>query len=201
MGSLQYKDQSHNQRRHFPGVPYIGCDLEPGNGVDRIEDVTRMTFKDGEVGTLLALNLLEHVGEVFKACSEITRVVKPGGAAIIVCPFALHIHPYPKDFWRFTHDSMQLLLKGFPWLIVGRRGYETFPRTVFAVGFKTEAFPEFDRRLESFREMLLREGREDASLLTHLRVRLGAAIGRKKYFREFFGRNDLTLDIVKPAGS
>jgi SAM-dependent methyltransferase len=201
IGALQYGEPGSGKfdlRAHFPGRPYIGCDLEKGPGVDRIEDVTRLSFKDGEVGTILTLHLLEHVWDVFAACREMTRVVKPGGAALVICPFAVHLHRYPKDFWRFTDDSMKKLLEGFPWLIVGRRGYDSMPREVFALGFKADAFPDFDRRCEAFREMLTREGKEVAPFLTRLRMGLGSALFRKKYFREFVNRNDITLDLVKP---
>lgn len=200
IGALQYGEigKRHDLRFHFPGRPYIGCDLEKGPGVDRIEDVTRLSFKDGEVGTILTLHLLEHVWDVFAACAEMYRVVKPGGAAIVICPFAVHLHRYPKDYWRFTDDSMRKLMERFPWLIVGRRGYDTMPREVFAVGFKADAISDFDRRCETFREMLVREGREEATLGERIRMRLGAAVFRKKFFREFFSRNDITLDIIKP---
>jgi hypothetical protein len=55
IGSLRYDltGQAENLRLLFPGRSYIGCDISAGPGVDRVEDITRLTFKDGEAGMLV----------------------------------------------------------------------------------------------------------------------------------------------------
>lgn len=201
VGSKQYGDPSgwYDLRSLFPGKKYVGCDMSEGPGVDRIEDLTKMTFRDGEVGTLLCLHILEHVWDVFAAAREIRRVVKPGGAAIVVCPFHLHLHRYPKDYWRFTDDTMRMLFDGFPHVVVGRHGYDTMPRDVFAVGFKSADFPDFEKRSADFKASLLDLGREEASLGTRLRMGLGYSLFGKKYFKDFIHRNEVHLDLVKPG--
>ena len=37
--------------RSFPGKIYTGCDMQPGNSVDLIEDIHHLSFRSGEVGT------------------------------------------------------------------------------------------------------------------------------------------------------
>ena len=39
-------------RSLFPGKAYVGCDMRPGPGVDRVEDVSAMTFGNCQAGTL-----------------------------------------------------------------------------------------------------------------------------------------------------
>jgi hypothetical protein len=203
VGSKQYPESSgsYDLRTHFPGKKYIGCDITEGPGVDRIENLVQMSFRDGEVGTLLCLHILEHVFDVFGAVREIHRVVSERGAAVIVCPFYLHLHRFPKDYWRFTDDTMKALFEKFPYVVVGRHGYESLPRDVFAIGFKTRDFPDFEKRCREFKSSLLELAREEASLGTRLRMRLGYSLFGKKYFKDFIHRNDIVLDLVTPSGS
>jgi SAM-dependent methyltransferase len=203
IGSQQYdlKVQDLNLRDLFPGKQYIGCDLSVGPGVDRVEDITQLTFKDAEVGTVVCLHILEYVWDVFAACRHIRRVVKAGGMALIVCPFNLHIHRFPKDYWRFTDDTMKKLMEEFPWLIVGRQGYAPMPSSVFAIGFNRESFPDFPERYETFKKTLERESFDPSSPGMRLRMWIGAGLFRKKYFQTFHARNELTLEVIKPAKS
>src|ERR1700712_5003820 len=60
-GSLQVEPgQPNDLRPLFPGRKFIGTDFRPGPGVDQIEDLRRLSFADGEVGTALCLDTLEH---------------------------------------------------------------------------------------------------------------------------------------------
>ena len=47
-GSYQVEGQEGyaNLRGLFPGKPYVGCDMRPGPGVDRVEDVTAIRLPD-----------------------------------------------------------------------------------------------------------------------------------------------------------
>ena len=42
----------------FPGKIYMGCDMQPGNSVDRIEDIHHLSFRSGEVGTFILVDTL-----------------------------------------------------------------------------------------------------------------------------------------------
>jgi SAM-dependent methyltransferase len=201
IGSCRYDlpEQDWDLRKLFAGRSYIGCDIQAGPGVDRIEDITNLTFKDGEVGTLICVHILEHVWDVFSSFKHIRRVIKEGGMAIILCPFNLHIHRFPKDYWRFTDDCMRKLMEGFPWLIVGRHGYDHMPEEVFGIGFNRATFPDFDLRVEKFREMLKREAYDASTLGERLRMWVGSGLFKKKNFQTFLRRNDLVLDLVRPS--
>ena len=51
-----------------------------GPGVDRIEDLRALRFADGEVGTALCLDTLEHCADPIAAGRELSRVVSPSRA-------------------------------------------------------------------------------------------------------------------------
>ncbi|MCX7846918.1 MAG: methyltransferase type 11, partial [bacterium] len=68
-GALQVEGQEKyaDLRPLFAGKRFIGCDMRAGRGVDRIENVHGLTFRDEEVGSVLMLDTLEHVQYPFKA--------------------------------------------------------------------------------------------------------------------------------------
>src|SRR5262249_24222320 len=82
----------------FPGKEYVGVDVRPGPGVDLVEDVQALTLPDASVGTVLALSTFEHVPHFWRGLEEVRRVLKPGGALLMACPFYFHIHDYPSDY-------------------------------------------------------------------------------------------------------
>ena len=114
-GSYQVAGQEElgDLRGLFRGKEYVGCDLRPGRGVDRIEDLSALSLADDSVATALVLETLEHVAEIEAAVSELRRVLEPGGLVALSMPFDLRIHGYPSDYWRVTPVGMQRLLEGF----------------------------------------------------------------------------------------
>jgi SAM-dependent methyltransferase len=138
IGSLQVEGQvySADLRPFFPGKQYIGCDMREGPGVDRIEDVQRLSFAAGSVGTTLMLDTLEHVADPLSAMREVLRVLKPGGLVVISSVMDFPIHEYPHDYWRFTPQGFALLLKDFSPHRVYLQGNPRFPHSVVGVGKK-----------------------------------------------------------------
>jgi SAM-dependent methyltransferase len=162
-------------RPYFPGREYVGCDLRPGDGVDRIEDAQALTFDDASVGTLLAFEILEHVPDPQRAISEAARVLRDNGLLALSTPFNYGLHAFPDDYWRFTPSGMHRLLEAFPDKVVFALGPRTKPAFVFAVAAKT-ASSSFDAgksrfegrvhetfrrsRLKGYSSVLRRTGRD-----------------------------------------
>jgi SAM-dependent methyltransferase len=115
---------------------HIGCDIQPGAGVDRIEDVHRLTFDDDSVGTVICLETLEHVADPIRAVQEMHRVLRPGGLLAISSLMFFPIHAHPWDYWRFTPEGFELLLEPFESRHVVSQGWEHMPEGVFGVGVK-----------------------------------------------------------------
>jgi SAM-dependent methyltransferase len=136
-GSMQVEAvQNADLRSLFPGREYLGTDYREGPGVDRVEDLRALGFGDGEVGTAICLETLEHVSDPPAACRELARVVAPGGIAILSAPTLLGIHAYPDDYFRFMPDSFRAMLAGFDDVWVHGLGDPSMPMWVLGVAAK-----------------------------------------------------------------
>jgi|SRR5687768_9453481 len=68
------------------GSRYITADLESPLAKVKM-DIHQMPFEKNTFDTVLCNHVLEHVADDIKAMSEIYRVLKPGGFAIVQVPF------------------------------------------------------------------------------------------------------------------
>lgn len=142
-GSLQVEaGQPNDLRPLFPGATFIGTDLRPGPGVDRTEDLRALSFADGEVGTALCLDTLEHCADPLSAARELRRVVsRDGGTLLISSVMLMPIHGYPNDYWRFTPEGFRLLLDGFDAVDVAGMGDPSIPFWVFGIAVAGRSLP------------------------------------------------------------
>jgi SAM-dependent methyltransferase len=144
-GSLQVEpDQDIDLRRFFAGRAFTGTDFREGPGVDRVEDLRALSFADGEVGTALCFDTLEHCEDPPMACRELTRVVGDGGVCVISSVMLFGIHGYPNDYFRFTPESFRSMLGGFDDVRVVGVGDPGIPREVFGVGVKGRSLDGVD---------------------------------------------------------
>lgn len=123
----------------FGARQHIGCDIQPGVGVDQIEDIHSLSFADASVGTVICLETLEHVADPLRAVREMHRVLQPGGVLAISSLMFFPIHAHPWDFWRFTPEGFELLLEPFESRLVVSQGWDLMPEGVFGVGVKGPA--------------------------------------------------------------
>ncbi len=75
--------------RYFPRIPnidYVPTDLlDPPAGVVRM-DITDIALESASVDLIIVSHVLEHVPEDAKAMSELRRVLRPGGHALVLGP-------------------------------------------------------------------------------------------------------------------
>ncbi|MDX6699294.1 MAG: hypothetical protein QOE65_2691 [Solirubrobacteraceae bacterium] len=136
-GALQVEaEQEGDLRPLFAGRDFTGCDMRPGPGVDRVEDLRSLSFGDGEVGTALCLDTLEHCADPVAACRELRRVTAAGGVCVLSSVLLFGIHGYPDDFFRFTPDGFRSLLRGFDDVWAVGIGDPRNPMQVVGVGGK-----------------------------------------------------------------
>ena len=145
-GQVDYADL----RSYFGGKDYLGCDMRPGPGVDRVEDVSAISLEDGTAGTVLCIETFEHVFEVRRAFDEVYRVLKPGGLFVITSPLNFRIHGYPDDYWRMTPSCLARMLAVYQGRVTGFQGHHKFPHSVMGLGFKGPAPADFRKRAETF---------------------------------------------------
>jgi SAM-dependent methyltransferase len=138
-GSMQVEaGQPNDLRPLFPGRTFIGTDLREGPGVDRVEDLRALSFSDGEIGTALCLDTLEHCVDPITACREMHRVVGDGGLCVITSVMLIGIHAYPSDYWRFTPEGFRALLVDFDDVAVAFMGDPSAPFWVFGAAAKRQ---------------------------------------------------------------
>ena len=156
IGSHQLQDGGNawqDLRPMFSGKKYIGCDIQPGPGVDQVEDVTKLSFNDRSIGTVIMVSTIEHVFGVFDAFHEIDRVLSNHGAILVTSHMDCGIHAYPSDYWRFTPEAFRRLLEPFSLKLVGYQGLAYNPHLVFGIGFKNSP-PDVRDRVEQFRNRI-----------------------------------------------
>ncbi len=79
------------------GLRYVTADLDP-EGVDMQLDITAMPFDDGAFDAILCSHVLEHVPDDRAAMSELRRVLRPGGWALVLVPLDLARDKTHEDF-------------------------------------------------------------------------------------------------------
>ena len=79
-----------------PGLSYLSADLEGSRAMVPI-DITAMTFGDGEFDAIVCNHVLEHLHDDRRAMTELFRVLKPGGFAILQVPFSANLAATHED--------------------------------------------------------------------------------------------------------
>ena len=104
-------------RKHFVGKEFIGVDLEMGDNVDHVFDITKnistLRKKTGikQFSTIICPHVLEHVKNPFEVASNIEKLLKKGGRAIISVPWVQGFHEFPNDYWRISFEGLKQLFQ------------------------------------------------------------------------------------------
>lgn len=108
-----YPEVGHRVLEIGPSLRWAGfdtLDIKPGSTYQA--DITERTeIPDSAYDTVLALEVLEHTVNPFKALEEIRRILKPGGLLLASAPMNFREHGPLPDCWRFTRHGWRVLLK------------------------------------------------------------------------------------------
>ena len=102
-------------RTLFGDEEYLGVDMEAGDGVDQVLDLTGdfaevdAALEGRRFGSVFCLCVLEHCRQPFRMAENLTRLLRPDGLIYVSVPFAWEFHGYPSDYWRFTHEGVKQL--------------------------------------------------------------------------------------------
>ena len=77
----------------------IHCDLEEP-----------LPIADSAYDGVVMVNTLEHIYHCHELVREAFRISKQGSDVVIVVPFLFPVHPSPRDYWRFTEDTLTKML-------------------------------------------------------------------------------------------
>lgn len=198
VGSFQVPGQEHlsDLRRFVPGRRYVGLDLRPGRGVDRLGSVEELPFETGSVGTVFALSTFEHVRHFWRGFDEVRRVLMPGGMFLVCCPFHFQIHNHPSDYWRFTPEALKLLLEPYPHKLVGWHGPPDRPANVWALACNAGHPGLTPAELAAYRGRMAEYAREPLSIFRRLRYRLGRVLCGSRPFAPWLQREAWQVEYV-----
>ena len=77
------------------------------NLVADIQDMPQIA--SASIDTILCTQVLEHLPRPWDALEEVSRVLRPGGAAILSVPHLSIIHEAPHDYFRYTRYGLEEL--------------------------------------------------------------------------------------------
>jgi SAM-dependent methyltransferase len=110
-GSGRLPEQKMRGEILATGAELHTLDFCPGEGVDFTGDVSALPFEDASYDMVLSTQVLEHVQDPEKVCSEMARVLKPGGHLFLTTPQSSPIHNEPWNYFNFTHYGLTLLFE------------------------------------------------------------------------------------------
>lgn len=102
-------------RRDLYEKPF-GVDMLAGDGVDYVHDLEKpLPSKVGRFDHVDCCSVLEHVKRPWLMAANITAVVNAGATILICVPFIWRLHDYPGDYWRISHEGLEVLFPEVRW--------------------------------------------------------------------------------------
>lgn len=165
------------------GAHYLGLDIAQNStgSVSALCTANALPLADHAVDVVLCTEVLEHVPDPHRAITELKRVLRTGGLAIVTTPFLYPLHEEPRDFQRLTtHQLRRLALcAGFVPDQIETRGNEL---EVLATNWDRLWSNALSDRLGIIRTLLLAVLRLSVNLLAATSSRLvGGSLPAKGY--------------------
>lgn len=108
-GSSKYKDEilKINKVKSYTGLDFI-----KNPTVDIVADLNgKLPIKNNMFDTAICISVLEHLLEPEAALKEIGRILKPGSYLLFSTPWIFPYHAVPSDYYRFSRQAVEYLLR------------------------------------------------------------------------------------------
>jgi SAM-dependent methyltransferase len=94
---------------------YDVWDIAPSTEATVVADLQNAAqLPDGRFDCIVATHVLGNIERLRDAVREIHRLLSPGGRVLCTVPMVLQGYaPHPRDYWRFTPDSLRALFGEF----------------------------------------------------------------------------------------
>ncbi|MFB6116636.1 MAG: class I SAM-dependent methyltransferase [Candidatus Nanosalina sp.] len=86
---------------------YESLDVKEDAKLDYVQDIQDTNLSSSVFDTVFCRNVLEHVEKPREALTEISRILKQDGIAIISVPHLAYLHNEPEDYYRFTKYGVE----------------------------------------------------------------------------------------------
>lgn len=103
---------------YFPGSEIIRMDVREGANIDIVGSADNIPFPDIFFDSILCTQVFEHLPNPQKSASELFRVLKHGGYAIVTAPQMNELHDEPHDYFRYTKYGLERLFSDAGFTIV-----------------------------------------------------------------------------------
>jgi hypothetical protein len=109
IGSREVTGES-NARKLFSEANYTGFDYHPGNNVDVVGDVHKLsTYFTKKFDLIYSASCFEHFAMPWIAATEMNNLLKVGGHIFIETHFSFRSHERPWNFFQFSDLGLELL--------------------------------------------------------------------------------------------
>lgn len=71
--------------RSYKNIDYLSVDIDPTKAMQK-EDIVKTSFSDNTFDLIFCSHVLEHIPDDHKAMTELRRILKPDGTAILLVP-------------------------------------------------------------------------------------------------------------------
>ena len=104
-------------RKNYTTVEYVGVDLEEGDGVDVVCDLTKDNhpLPKNYFDLVICCSVLEHTPTPWLMANILSDLVRPGGKLYINSPWVWKYHKYPDDYYRYSFKAIEFLFPKFQW--------------------------------------------------------------------------------------
>lgn len=126
---------SYERFWHIKPEKFIRVDINEKAKPDVIADLNNsLPFSDNFADTVFLFNAIYILEDPVKTLLEINRILKPGGRLFITSPFIFNEAKEPNDYWRFTSEGLEKILKevGFNEILIKPVG-ERFSSAVYLI--------------------------------------------------------------------
>ncbi len=109
-------------RQYISAEQFYAMDISSSASPSLVSDAHLLCFAENTIDLVLLTEILEHCHSPWIVLENVFRVLKPGGMVIITVPFTFMFHPNPNDYYRFTSQGLEHLLRQFSEVTVDAYG-------------------------------------------------------------------------------
>jgi SAM-dependent methyltransferase len=104
-------------REDFPNNKYVGLDMQEGNNVDVLCDLTKgiEPLGEGQFGLIISCSVLEHTPQPWLMAANMERLLEKNGVCFLSVPWIWRFHKYPDDYFRYTPAAIKSLFPNIDW--------------------------------------------------------------------------------------